>query len=333
MKMSHNNTYAILTRLKRHQPGSLLIAILFLCLPFSLYGQMPDALALVNDSKSESFTESATDDQSLNIIAFGAHPDDCELNSGGVAALWSAAGHNFKCVSLTNGDIGHFGMSGGALALRRMDEVEAAAEILGISTEVLDIHDGELMPTLENRRTVARLIREWQADIVMVHRRYDYHADHRYSGVLVDDAIILVEARFFTPDTPPLPRNPVVLYYHDRFERPYPFTPDIVIGIDEVAEQKFEAIRQMPSQFSDEDSWAWGRSDNVPDDEETRMEMVIERMTERNINQANLYRDLLIELYGEEAGSEFNYAEAFELSQYGRQVSVEELKQLFPAFD
>jgi N-acetylglucosamine malate deacetylase 1 len=141
-------------------------------------------------------------DDQLRIIAFGAHPDDCEISAGGVGALWAAQGHAFKCVSMTNGDIGHFGMSGGALALRRMQEVEAAAEVLGIETEVFDIHDGELMPTLENRKKVARAIRDWQADIVMVHRRYDYHADHRYSGVLVDDAIILVEAKFFTPDTP-----------------------------------------------------------------------------------------------------------------------------------
>src|SRR5699024_4808022 len=144
------------------------------------------------------------DDEKLRIIAFGAHPDDCELNSGGVAALWAEEGHAFKCVSMTNGDIGHFGMSGGELALRRMQEVNDAADVLGISTEVMDIHDGELMPSLENRKKVARLIREWQADIVMVHRRYDYHPDHRYSGVLVDDATVLVMARFFTPDAPHL---------------------------------------------------------------------------------------------------------------------------------
>lgn len=275
----------------------------------------------------------ASDDGKLRIIAFGAHPDDCELNSGGVAALWAEQGHAFKCVSMTNGDIGHFGMSGGELALRRFREVEEAAEVLGISTEVMDVHDGELMPSLENRKKVARLIREWQADIVMVHRRYDYHPDHRYSGVLVDDATVLVMARFFTPDTPHLERNPVVLYYHDGFEKPYPFQPDLVVGIDETAEKKWQAVEQMPSQFSDEESWTWGTREEVPDDEGTRMDMRIDEIKKRFENQADTYRDQLIELYGPDNGQNIQYAESFELSQYGRQVSVEELKELFPAFD
>src|SRR5919197_1090267 len=123
-------------------------------------------------------------DKQLRIIAFGAHPDDCELKAGGVAALWSAQGHHVKFVSVTNGDIGHWREAGGPLARRRTAEVEQAARLLGITTEVLDIHDGELMPTLENRRTITRLIREWGADIVMSHRPNDYHPDHRYTGVL-----------------------------------------------------------------------------------------------------------------------------------------------------
>lgn len=298
--------------------------------PFHLLASLILFFCIVD---SDSVTAQNNDQDQLRIIAFGAHPDDCEISAGGVAALWAAAGHEFKCVSMTNGDIGHFGMSGGELAIRRMAEARAAAEILGISTEVYDIHDGELMPTLENRRKVARSIREWQADIVLVHRRYDYHADHRYSGVLVDDAIILVEARFFTPDTEPLPRSPVVLYYQDRFERPYPFEPDIVVGFDDAADTKWEALKQMPSQFSDVDSWSWGRRSDVPEEEEVRMNLRIQSLQERNISQANTYRDRLIDLYGEERGSAIQYAESFELSQYGRQVSVEELKRLFPGFE
>lgn len=274
------------------------------------------------------------EEEPLRIIAFGAHPDDCEVAAGGVGALWAMEGHAFKCVSMTNGDIGHFGMSGGELAIRRMKEVEAAADELGIAeTEVMDIHDGELVPSLENRKKVARKIREWQADIVMVHRRYDYHADHRYSGVLVDDATILVEAKFFTPDTPPLPRNPVVLYYSDRFEKPYPFDPIIAVGIDEVVDKKRNALAEMPSQFSDEQSWSWGRQDDIPEEEEARMESRVDDFMERNENIANEYRDLLIELYGEERGANVEYAEAFELSELGRQVSAEELKALFPSFE
>ena len=77
-------------------------------------------------------------------------------------------------------------------------EVMEVARRLGVTTEVLDIHDGELLPTLENRRTITRLIREWKADIVIAHRPNDYHPDHRYTGILVQDAAFMV----IVPTTP-----------------------------------------------------------------------------------------------------------------------------------
>lgn len=269
----------------------------------------------------------------LRIIAFGAHPDDCELKAAGVAALWAAQGHAVKFVSLTNGDVGHFNMAGGPLANRRRAEVEDCARGLGIETEVLDIHDGELMPTLENRKRVARLIRDWQADIVLFHRPYDYHADHRYTGVLVQDAAVLVVAPFFVPDTPPVERNPVFLSYSDGFERPYPFEPSIVVGIDAVAEQKWECISKMPSQFGDADSWQGRTQPGVPAGAEERAAYLLDLVKQRNEAVADRYRDRLIELYGEERGRAIRYAEAFEVSQYGRQPTVEELKRLFPTFE
>jgi LmbE family N-acetylglucosaminyl deacetylase len=185
----------------------------------------------------------------LRIIAFGAHPDDCELVAGGVAAKWAALGHKFKCVAVTNGDIGHATVAGGPLAQRRRAEALAAAKILGIETDVLDNHDGELMVTLENRRRIARLIREWQADVVISHRPNDYHPDHRYTGVLVMDAAYMVQVPFFDPDVPPLRRNPVFLFSEDRFQKPNPFSGDIVVAIDDVIEKKLAVVEAMESQF------------------------------------------------------------------------------------
>src|SRR5689334_566979 len=176
--------------------------------------------------------QAPTQPRPLRVIAFGAHPDDAELKASGVAAMWAAQGAKVKFVAMTNGDIGHFSQAGGPLARRRKAEVAECARILGIENQVLDIHDGELMPSLENRRTMARLIREWQADIVLGHRPYDYHPDHRYTGVLMDDSAVLVVAPFFVPDTPPTPRNPVFMYYSDNFQDPKPFTPTVVVGID-----------------------------------------------------------------------------------------------------
>ena len=266
----------------------------------------------------------------LRIIAFGAHPDDAELKASGVAALWAAAGHKVKFVAMTNGDIGHFESAGGPLARRRKAEVAECAKILGIETDVLDIHDGELMPSLENRRTVARLIRDWQADIVMGHRPYDYHPDHRYTGVLMDDAAVVVVAPFFVPDTKPTARNPVFMYYSDNFQDPKPFTPTVVVGIDAAAEKKWKCVTAMPSQFGDKDSWQGRTLQNVPQDDRERQNYLLDIVKKRNMAVAEQYRERLVALYGPDRGKKILYAEAFQLGQYGRQASLDELKQMFP---
>lgn len=274
-----------------------------------------------------------SNNEPLNIIAFGAHPDDAELKASGVAAMWAEQGHKVKFVAMTNGDVGHFKEAGGPLAIRRLAEVQECAESLGIEVEVLDIHDGELMPTLENRRKVVKLIREWEADLVLFHRPYDYHPDHRYTGVLLQDAAVLVAAPFFMPLTAPTEQNPIFMYYSDNFEKPYATEPTIVVGIDEVAENKWNCIRSMPSQFKDADSWGGRYLPDVPQDAQERQEYILGFHQKRVAGVADKYRQRLIELYGPDKGKNFKYAEAFELCQYGRQVSVEELKEIFPSYD
>ena len=270
-------------------------------------------------------------DGKLRIICFGAHPDDCEIKAGGAAVMWAKQGHAVKFVSVTNGDIGHWRDAGGELANRRTREVEEAARILGIDTEVLDIHDGELLPTLENRKKITRLIREWNADIVMSHRTNDYHPDHRYSGVLVQDAAYMVTVPFFCPDTPHLTKNPIFMYYSDNFQKPAPFEPTIVIGIDDIIETKLEALSILDSQFVE--GGVSGNESRVPKNAEElkqARERVKNAFRRRAKSVANKYRDKLIEFYGEEKGKSIEYAEAFELCEYGNRPSVDKLKQKFP---
>jgi len=213
---------------------------------------MKNALGLVTLVLAIGFLGAApagAQDGKLRIIAFGAHPDDAELGVGGTAAKWAALGHHVKFVSVTNGDIGHWKEAGGPLARRRTAEVQETAKILGITTQVLDIHDGEVEPTLENRRTITRLIREWKADIVMGHRPNDYHPDHRAVGQLIQDAGYMVTVPFFCPDTPHLERNPVFVSFQDSFTRPNPLTADVVVSIDDVVEKKLAATAALVSQF------------------------------------------------------------------------------------
>ena len=272
-------------------------------------------------------------DDKLRIICFGAHPDDCEYQVGGMAAKWAAAGHKVKFVSTTNGDIGHFRMSGGRLAQRRTAEVQEAAGILGIETEVLDIHDGELMPTLDNRKKFVRLIRQWKADLVMTHRPNDYHPDHRYTGVLVMDSAYMVTVPFFCPDVPALKRNPVFMYYRDRFQRPTPFEADIAVPIDDVWDKKCQAMSALVSQFfeagvhgSDE------RVSRIPKTDQERLEYAKKRRGPGHQQTANEHRDLLVKFYGPEKGQAVKYAEVLEICEYGRRPNEAELKKLFPFF-
>ncbi len=271
----------------------------------------------------------------LRIIAFGAHPDDCEIRAGGVATMWAAQGHHVKFVSTTNGDIGHWKEAGGPLAQRRTEEVKKAAEIFGIETEVLDIHDGELMPTLENRKTFVKLIREWKADIVLGPRTNDYHPDHRYTGVLVQDAAYMVICPFICPDVPHLKTNPVFLYFSDRFQKPNPFEPDVVVAIDDIIEKKLDAMAVIESQFVE--GGVSGNESMIPKNDRERAaarKRVRERFRRRFEATANQYRDKLIELYGEKKGKKVRYAEAFEVCEYGRRPNEEELRtKLFPFFE
>lgn len=275
----------------------------------------------------------APDDGKLRIICFGAHPDDCELQAGGVAALWAAKGHHVKFVSVTNGDIGHWKEAGGPLALRRKKEVEQAAKILGNTVEVLDIHDGELMVTLENRRTITRLIREWNADVVLSPRPNDYHPDHRYCGVLVQDAAYMVTVPFFTPDVPPLTKNPAFFYYSDRFQKPNPFQADVIVSIDPVMEKKLDAIGVIISQFYE--GGANGHAGLMPSDpakQKARHVEVRNGFARRYQSIASRYRDRLEAWYGKEQAGQVKHAEAFEICEYGRTPDKSELKRLFPFF-
>jgi LmbE family N-acetylglucosaminyl deacetylase len=278
-------------------------------------------------------TRAAQNDRPLRIIVFGAHPDDCELDAGGTAARWAQLGHQVKFVSVTNGDIGHHEIAGAFLARRRTQEVQKAAKILAITTEVLDNHDGELMPTLENRREITRQIRRWQADVVISHRPNDYHPDHRYTGILVQDAAFMVIVPSFCPDVPALRKNPVFLYSEDDFQKPNPFKPDVVVPLDSVFDQKALAIDALESQFYEWNPWLAGYLKEVPTEKSERAAWLKARFARRYAATANRFRAKLIQELGDEQGKAVKTAEAFEVCEYGSQPSKDELMRIFPFFD
>ena len=272
-------------------------------------------------------------DGKLRIIAFGAHPDDCEIQLGGSAALWAKQGHHVLFVSVTNGDIGHWREAGGPLARRRKAEVDEAHKILGIQGVVLDNHDGELEPTLENRRTLTRLIRHWKADVVLGPRTNDYHPDHRYTGVLVQDAAFMVTVPFFCPDVPELKKNPVFMYYTDRFQKPAPSRADVIVAIDSVVEKKLDALGVMISQFAE--GGANGNEKLYPADaggQQARKKQVRENFSRRFMATTARFSKEVAQWYPGDAAKNVKHSEAFEICEYGTQPSNAELRKLFPFF-
>ena len=158
---------------------------------------------------------------------------------------------------------------------------------------------------------------------MIAHRPWDYHPDHRYVGILVQDAAFMVTVPFFCPDVPPLKKNPVFLYASDRFKKPYPFTPDIAVSVDDVFETKVRAVTKLESQVFD--GGALGNAEKAAEAPPARMtELRIAKIREswnrRQSGEANAYRDTLVKLYGEKRGKEIKYAEVFEICEYGHQA-------------
>jgi LmbE family N-acetylglucosaminyl deacetylase len=274
-------------------------------------------------------TQAPSSDGKLNVIAFGAHPDDCDQRSGGIAAKYAALGHRVRFVSVTNGDAGHQTEGGGALAARRRAEAREAGRRIGVDYVTLDNHDGELLPTLKPREDIIRQIRQWNADLVLAPRPNDYHPDHRYTGALVQDAAYMVVVPNIAPDTPALRKNPVFMYFQDGFQRPNPFRPDVAVSIDDVYDKKIDMLDAHVSQFYEWLPFVAGTLEKVPKDAGARKKWLAE--THRYEPTPEITASL-VKWYGQEKANAIRHAEAFEICDYGTRPDDAMIRKLFPFF-
>jgi LmbE family N-acetylglucosaminyl deacetylase len=266
----------------------------------------------------------------LRLLIIGAHPDDADYAAGGTAALYHATGHTVHMVSLTNGDAGHHERPGPGLARRRQAEASAAGAIVGATYRLFDNHDGELEPTLDNRRQLIRLIRSFRPDLVLTHRPNDYHPDHRYTSQLVQDAAYLVTVPAIVPGTPHLVANPVIAYLPDDFTRPNPFQPSVAVDVGPVLDKIVAMLDCHVSQFYEWLPYNVGVLDAVPRGDVERRAWLGEQVKSRLRNQANRFRDALVATYGKERGGRVEYAEAFEGCEYGAPLDDAARRRLFP---
>jgi len=266
-------------------------------------------------------------DNKIRIIMIGAHPDDCDEDGGGTAALFAQMGYAVKFVSVTNGDAGHQALKGKELAKRRFAETQESGKRLGVTYDVLDNHDGLLMPSIEVRLEIIRKIREWNADVVIAPRPNDYHPDHRYTGVLVQDAAYMVSVPNIAPDVPALKKNPVFLYYQDHFQRPNPFRPDIAVDITSVYDKKVSGLDAHESQMYEWLPWIGHYLDQVPKDKNERIQWLAKQRAGTITPEI---KTALEKWYGKDKAAQVKYAEAFEICEYGTQPNDEQIKRLFP---
>ena len=267
---------------------------------------------------------------SLRLLIIGAHPDDADYSAGGTAALYRAAGHTVRMVSLTNGDAGHHEQPGPSLAKRRLGEAANAGAVIGAVYELFDIHDGELMPTLENRHKVIQLIRCYDPDLILTHRPNDYHPDHRYTSQLVQDAAYMITVPAVVPGTKHLMKNPVIAYLPDEFQKPYPFSPTVAVDVGPVIDKIIAMLHCHVSQFYEWLAYNTLTLDKVPKTDAERRAWLGEQVKARLRKQAERFRPQLVECYGPERGKAVEYAEGFEGCEYGAPLDSAAVARLFP---
>ncbi len=282
----------------------------------------------------------------MRILMIGAHQDDNEFRCGGLASKYVKAGHEVRFLSLCNGCGGHHIMTPEETTARRAKESAKVAEFLGITYDVWDIDDCNITADLATRKRLIRYIREYRPDLIISHRSNDYHADHRTVGLLVADASYLLTVPHECPDVPAMRFMPVIMYNEDGFKYP-PFNADVVIDIDDEIDTKLKIADINVSQVYEWLPYNEGEIDEVPESPQARFEwlkgmeitwdttdaevMAAKRgYAVRFAKTAARFRKELIGKYGEERGSKVRYAEAFELCEYGKQPTEEEIKEMFP---
>jgi len=249
---------------------------------------------------------------------------------GGTAVKLAQAGHVVQFLSATNGQSGHHEIMGHALVATRYKEAQEAKRRLGIDSYViLDNNDAYLTADIPTREGMMKAIREFAPDIIITHRLWDYHPDHRNTAQLVQDCAYLVRVPNFLPGTPVPEVMPVIFHMYDAFEKPLAFRPDIVVDIDAAIEDKLLGFDAHTSQMYEWLPWINGDLQNVPTGGTARLEYLRGQLCPMWERETDSFRDKLIETYGSYRGSNIRYAEAFEASEYGGAHDLEAERALF----
>lgn len=279
----------------------------------------------------------------MKILMIGAHQDDNEFERGGLASKLLKKGHDVRFLSMCNGCGGHHILSPEETTATRAKESAAVAKLLGITYDVWDIDDCNLVADLPTRKRTIRYIREYNPDLIISHRPNDYMADHRAVAQLVQDASYLLTVPHECADVPAMRFMPVIMYSEDKFSNPV-FRPDVLVDVGSEIDIKMQIANLNVCQVYE---WLpYTHGEEVPEGEAERFEWlkgmdVTEETTDEEImaaprgylvryaKTAARFRKELIEQFGAEKGSKIRFAEAYEVCEYGTPLSDEMKKELF----
>ena len=176
----------------------------------------------------------------IDILAFGAHPDDVELSIGGTIAKMVDRGRSVVIVDLTRGEMGTRGTPE-----IRAEEANAAAEVLGVTERInLDMGDGVLMDSLENRKLLIEVIRKYRPSLVLGQHWEDLHADHAAAGDLLKAVMYSTGFANYPADGPAYRPNEYLFYMAH-----FPFEPNFIVDITDYWELKVKAMACYESQL------------------------------------------------------------------------------------
>ena len=269
-------------------------------------------------------------DEPLRLLILGAHPDDAEYHSAGLATIYRQLGHAVKMVSVTDGSAGHHEKSAPELAAIRRQEAAASGAVIGAEYDVWEFTDGELVPSLDVRRKIIREIRTFAPDLVLTHRANDYHPDHRAVGQAVQDASFMVTVPRVVPDVPTLTKDPVVAYMPDLFTKPCPLAADVVIDVTDQLDTIVSMLACHRSQVFEWLPYLQGTTAEIPLDEDERFRWLRAWYAQAARPRADRFRKELISAYGEGRGSQIEFAEIYEVSEYAAQLDDSTRQRLFP---
>ncbi len=262
-------------------------------------------------------------ERKMRVLSIGAHPDDADTSAGGLLTKLYRKGWEVRLLSVTDGSAGtyHKELAGKPLALQRRAEAAASGRLLGARYDVLDYPDGRLEVTLAAREELIRYIRMFSPDLIITNRLNDYHADHRNTAQLVQDASFLLTVPTICPETPYMDHMPVVLYWHDSFKKPYPFEPDVIVPIDEYLENLVQHASCHECQYFDWMYWP-DHPERISWPREKQVQHLRDRYDRLFSGQRAEYDAVVRKKFGEQADA-IGHIEVFEISEYGEEPSRE----------